>query len=121
MTSKQEQKAFFDWQKSSDEYLFSATLLIGFFAVRNEFPGSYKLWIYIILGLLIFLVGWGLIRTKTLENVYLKFLQDRRYSRSNWDIVREWAIFIITLVLGIAIVVVAMNIWQALTLAAFGK
>ena len=121
MTSKQEKRAFFDWQKSSDEYLFSIALLVGFFAVRDEFPEDYKLWIYLFMGLLIFLVGWGLIRTKTLENSYLKFLQDNRYKKSKWDLVKEWAVYIMTLFLGIALVVLAMDIWKTLALAAFGK
>lgn len=121
MASKLEKRAFFDWQKSSDEHIFSIGLLIGFFAIRNEFPENYKIWIYLILSVLIFLSGWGLIRTKMLELEYLKFLKDRRYQGSKFDSVKSWLIIVLYIILGAIIIWLAMNIWESLVSTAFNK
>jgi heme A synthase len=112
MNSKLEKRAFFDWQKSSDEYLFSIALLVGLFAVRNEFSEKYNLAIYFILATLIFLSGWGLIRTKSLEINYLRFLKDKRYKENKWDVIKEWILFLFYILLGSAIVYFSMNIWK---------
>ena len=121
MASKLEKRAFFDWHKSSGEHLFSIALLVGFFAIRNEFSEGYQIFIYIILALLIFLSGWGLIRTKLLELKYLNFLKDRRYRKNKFDILKEWLIFIFYLIMAAAIIYVAMNIWTEIASLALAK
>ena len=121
MTSKLEKRAFFEWQKSSDEHLFSIALLVGLFAVRNEFSGGYKIAVYVFLAILIFLSGWGLIRTKFLESSYLEFLKDNRYKLSKWDLVKEWAIILIYIVLGCIIIYLAMNIWKEIFISTFSR
>lgn len=121
MTSKPEKLAFFNWQKSSDEWIFSVALLVGLFAVRNDFSGDYKLAVYLILGLLIFLSGWGLIRSYSLEIEYLNFLKDGRYKESKWDAIKRWGLYIVYIILACIIVYLAMDIWKTTFLSSFIK
>ena len=79
--------------------------------------------IYLLLAILIFLSGWGLIRTKALEILYLQYLRDKRYKKSKWDIFKEWGLYIIYIILGaiivyLGIVYLGMDIWKQIVLSA---
>jgi magnesium-transporting ATPase (P-type) len=113
MDSKKEKRLYFNWQESISEYYFIVTLLIGLFAIRNEFPENYKLWVYLFMSILIFLTGTGLINTYINKREYLEHIRDRRQKKSRWKIIWEWIIYISIILMAIAVVYVAMNIWKA--------
>ena len=114
--AKKEKRLYFDWQESTAEYFFIITLLIGLFAIRNELPENYKIWIYLFMAVLIFLTGTGLVKNFLAKKEYLEYIRDRRQRISRWQIFREWLIYISIIIMAIALVYVAMNIWKTMIL-----
>ena len=112
MDSKKEKRLYFDWQKSFSEYLFIISLLIGVFAIRNEFPKEYRLIVYLFLSILIFLTGASLIKTNFAEKEYLDLIKDNRYKKSIWKRTWEAILLILTVIMAFAIVYVALEIWK---------
>jgi len=119
--SKRKELLNFQWQKNQNEFIFAVTLLLALFSIKNEFNGIYKLVVYLIFPILIFFAGWGLIRLTFSENEYLEELRDKRIKISILSKIKSISLIIISIMIGIGIVYLAMNIWKEFFLKVFGK
>lgn len=118
--SKKREQLNFQWQKNQNEFMFSVTLLLALFAVRNEFQGIYLLIVYLIFPILIFIAGYGLIKISLAEKEYIEELRDKRIKVSLWSKIKSGILIVLSFLIGAGIVYVAMNLWKEFFLAVYG-
>lgn len=113
--SKKRERLNFKWQKSQNEYIFSVTLLLALFAIRNEFEGTIKIIVWaVVFPILIFLSAWGLFSTNVSKFEYLNSLRDKRFKESKSEKIKMWIILILSLVVAALIVYFALDLWKVL-------
>lgn len=112
--SKEESRLAFKWQKSYSDYVFLVTILLGLFAVRNEFSENLKFFVYFLLAIIILLVGINFISSKIDEYSYVQHIRDKRFKVSKIRKIVDWAIIIAYIIGGCLIVYVGIKLWVAL-------
>jgi xanthine/uracil/vitamin C permease (AzgA family) len=111
----------FEWQKSQNMFIFSLSLLLSLFAIRNEFPKSYLMGIYLAMALLIFLAGSSYFNMVVNERTYTKELSDNRIKLSKFSQIKDWILILIALIVLIFAVYLALSIWQVFFINSFYK
>ena len=118
--SKSRERLSFNWQKNNNNFIFSVSLLLAIFSIKSLLPQKYILWIYLLMAILIWVCGNGLIQLTISEKEYSDSLRDGREKIRLLDKISSWALIFISIIIGIMIVVIGINIWKEIFLANFG-